>query len=235
VGTARAAAIRWTLGTGQFVLEKTDLALQDVIPLALTRTYRAVDNASRAFGIGTTHAYRWFIWFGNPYQEGDLILPDGKRIHYVRISPGTSFADAVFEHTSSPTPFTNRGWRGTARAGTSRLKDGTVYVFGNEAPLQSFHDRFGNTVQLTWSSTNSFGSGYGNLLKITSPTGRFIAFSYDGFDRITQAKDNIGRTVGYEYGASGRLWTALNSREARAEQVAERARAGVGPREHQGR
>ena len=37
------------------------------------------------------------------------------------------------------------------------LKDGTVYVFGDNAPLQSIRDRFGNTVTLTWSSTNAFG------------------------------------------------------------------------------
>jgi hypothetical protein len=42
-----------------------------------------------------------FLWNTGGYQEVDLILPDGGRIHYVRISPGTSFDDAIFEHTST--------------------------------------------------------------------------------------------------------------------------------------
>jgi YD repeat-containing protein len=214
------------LGTAQFVLEKTDLALQDVIPLALTRTYRSGDSASRPFGIGATHPYAIFLWFANPYQEADLILPDGKRIHYVRTSPGTGYADAVFDHTATPGAFHTSAitWNGAGWDLTT--PDGTVYVFGDAEPLQAIRDRFGNTVQLTWDGAND------RVTKVTSPTGRFIEFTYDGFDRITQAKDNIGRTVGYEYDASGRLWTALSPREARAERVAERARVGVGPHEH---
>jgi hypothetical protein len=33
------------------------------------------------------------------------VLPDGGRVHYVRISPGTDYVTAEFEHTSSPTRF----------------------------------------------------------------------------------------------------------------------------------
>jgi len=39
----------------------------------------------------------------------------------------------------------------------------------------------------------------------SDPAG-WIAFTYDGSDRITQATDNLSRTVGYQYDASGRLW-----------------------------
>jgi YD repeat-containing protein len=38
-----------------------------------------------------------------------------------------------------------------------------------------------------------------------SPSGRWIALTYDASQRITQATDNIGRTVTYDY-SSGRLW-----------------------------
>jgi YD repeat-containing protein len=92
------------------------------------------------------------------------------------------------------------------------LKDGTVYVFGNEAPLQSIRDRFGNTVTLTWSTTNGYGSGKGNITKITSPTGRYLSFTYDTSNRMTQVKDNINRTVGYEYDAAGNLWKVTDAR-----------------------
>jgi YD repeat-containing protein len=200
------------LSTGQFLLNKTDLVVQDVIPLALTRTYYSGDNGQRPFGLGSTHPYAMFLWSANQYQEADLILPDGDRIHYTRTSSGTGFADAVFENTTSPTEFykstivwNGQGWNLTR-------KDGMVYVFGENAPLQSFRDRFGNTVTLTWSTTTSFGQGIGNIVKVTSPNGRWIAFTYDGSNRITQAKDNIGRTVGYQYDGSGRVWKVTDAR-----------------------
>ena len=52
---------------------------------------------------------------------------------------------------------------------------------------------------LTWSSTTLWGFGIGNIVRVTSPNARWIAFTYDGSNRITEAKDNIGRTVGYQY------------------------------------
>jgi RHS repeat-associated protein len=200
------------LSNGEFLVDNTDLVVADVIPLTLTRTYRTGDDASRPFGIGATHPYAMFLWSANQYTEADLILPNGKRVHYVRTSPGTGWTDAVFEHTTSPTAFYKSTivWNGNGWDLT--LKDGTVYVFGSEAPLQSIRDRFGNTVTLSWSSSNAFGSGVGNIVKVTSPNGRWIAFTYDGSDRITQAKDNLNRTVGYEYDGSGRLWKITDSR-----------------------
>src|SRR5207249_548648 len=45
----------------------------------------------------------------------------------------------------------------------------------------------------------------GNLNQITSPSGRWIKFTYDSVQRITQAKDNSGRTVSYSYDSGGRL------------------------------
>ncbi len=71
-----------------------------------------------------------------------------------------------------------------------RLTDGTVYTFGHAAPLQSIRDRYGNETRLTYAQTNAFGAGYGNLLRLTSPNGRWIAFTYyAGTTRVYQAKD----------------------------------------------
>jgi YD repeat-containing protein len=193
------------LSTGEFVMEKVDLAVADVIPLALTRTYRSADSGSRAFGIGSMHPYAMFLWSAQQYQEADLILPDGKRIHYVRTSPGTGFTDAEFTHTATPTGFykSRLAWNGNGWDLT--LKDGTVFVFGDSAPLQAIRDRYGNQVTITWSATGPSGSGIGKILRVASPNGRWIAFSYDGSNRITQAKDHLDRAVTYEYDTSGRV------------------------------
>jgi Domain of unknown function (DUF6531) len=137
------------LSTGQFVMEKADLVVQDVIPLTLVRTYRTGDSGSRAFGIGSMHPYAMFLWSATPYQEADVILPDGKRMHYVRTSSGTGFTGAVFEHTASPTAFYKSILRWNGAGWTVTLKDGTVYTFGENAPLQAIRDRFGNTMAMS--------------------------------------------------------------------------------------
>jgi YD repeat-containing protein len=199
------------LATGLFVLRKTDLYLPDVLSVNLTRTYRQSDTNTRPFGVGTMHPYSIFLWSAQQYQEADLILPDGGRVHYVRTSPGTNFTDAVFEHrgpdtncqacVGSPTTFygSRIAWNGSGWDLT--LKNGDVYVFGENAPLQAIRDRNGN--QITITRTNPLG--FGNITQITSPNGRWIQFTYDAFSRITQAADNMGRTVSYEYDVSGRL------------------------------
>lgn len=94
------------LGTGLFVYRKTDLSLSDIIPIALTRIYRQDDIFSRPFGLGTTHPYELFL-VGDQYAYtyAELILPDGGRLRYNRISPGIDHVDAVMEHTGTPTRF----------------------------------------------------------------------------------------------------------------------------------
>src|SRR5947199_2042088 len=94
------------LASGLFVYEKTDLVLPDVIPLSLTRTYRQSDGRSRAFGIGTTHNYDIFIvgdlW---PYTYQEVVMPDGSRVRFDRISPGVAYNDAVYQSVSAPGEF----------------------------------------------------------------------------------------------------------------------------------
>jgi RHS repeat-associated protein len=193
------------LGTGLFVLKKTDIYLPDTVPIILRRTYRPGDNAARAFGIGSTHPYDIFLWSVNNYQETDLILPDGGRIHYVRISPGTGYSDAVYEHTTTPGVFykSRISWNGNGW--DLKLKDGTVFVFPDFSPLKSIRDRYGNQLTITRSGGNS-----GNITQLTSPNGRWLQFTYDTGNRVSQAKDNTGRTVNYTYDPSGRLATVTD-------------------------
>ena len=127
------------LQTGLFTNEKTDLVLPDIMPIQLTRTYRNEDSFSRAFGRGTNHPYD--IFFTNTqgcfcYNAIELILPDGGRVRYDRISPGGGFSDAIFEATKSPTFYKSRvHWNGTGWDLT--FKDGSVWVFPENAPIKS--------------------------------------------------------------------------------------------------
>ena len=202
--------------TGIFSMHKTDLTLPDVIPLALTRTYNSGDTFARAFGRGMTHPYAMFLFSSqSQYTQADLILPEGGKIHYVRTSSGIGFTDAELTHVERPmdTPATSATpttfyqskitWNGNGWNLT--LTDRTVYVFGENAPLQAIRDRYGNTVEITHANGQT-----GNITQVTSPNGRWIRFTYDTSNRITQAKDNIGRTVSYTYDANGNLETVTD-------------------------
>ncbi|HEY0760945.1 MAG TPA: RHS repeat-associated core domain-containing protein [Pyrinomonadaceae bacterium] len=191
------------LATGIFVDTETDIYLPDTIPISVTRTYRTLDTIPRPFGIGSTLPYEMFLTSTNNYNEVDLILPDSNRIHYVRISPGTGFTDAVYEHTETPTVFykSRISWNG-AGGWDVALTDGTVLVFPELLPLQAIRDRYGNQVTIT----RAISGVSGNITQVTSPNGKWLKFTYDGSNRITQVQDNMGRTVGYTYDGSGRLW-----------------------------
>jgi RHS repeat-associated protein len=215
------------LATGLFVYPKTDLSLPDVISLKLTRTYRQNDPQSRAFGIGTSMPYDMFMvgdneTFPEGYTFQDLILADGSRIHFQRISPCTgangfcNFGDAVYEHMSSGTDFYGAIIRqqGCSPSGfwTLTKKDGTVYCFPDSdasnnprsATPTSMRDRYGNSLIFT-------RDGNRNLTQVATPSGRWIQFTYDASNRITQAQDNIGRTVTYSYDAGGRLTRVVDA------------------------
>jgi RHS repeat-associated protein len=198
------------LGSGLFVFSRTDLVLPDTIPIALTRTYRPQDTISRAFGIGTTQHFEMFlVGDTNPWTYIDLILPDGARIHYDRISPGTSWSDAIYEHTTTPSMFyKSRIVSDPVTGWNVKTKDGTTFSFSGggegatearKSGLMRIQDRYGNTLLATRAAN-------GNLTKLRSPNGRYIDFSYDASNRVTLATDNIGRSVSYTYDASGRLW-----------------------------
>lgn len=195
------------LGTGLFVHSRTDMALVDTMPVELTRTYRQNDLTSRAFGIGTSHGYEMFLVGTTfPYTYQDLILPDGGRIHFDRVSPGTSYDDAVYE-SLSPTAFYKARLTWNGGGWNIKLKNGTTLVFpdgfnvgrASQSAVIRIQDRNGNSINIT-RGTN------GNVTRVASPNGRYIDFTYDASDRVTQARDNVGRTVGYTYDAGGRLW-----------------------------
>jgi hypothetical protein len=143
--------------TGLFVHERTDLVLNDVLPVVVNRVYRPRDTASRAFGIGTNLSYDIFL-IGDtvPWTYQELILPDGGRVHYSRTSTGTDYRDAVYS-TNSPGPYLGSVIRWNAAIDSGwllTLVDGTVYTFPDSfqsasarcaAPV-GMKDRFGNAI-----------------------------------------------------------------------------------------
>ncbi|WDH22903.1 RHS repeat-associated core domain-containing protein [Pseudomonas chlororaphis] len=202
--------------TGLFTYPHTDLTVADTLPLTLTRTYLSEDTRSRAFGVGTNHVYDIFmVGDTNPWTYQDLILSNGGRIHFNRISSGTNYATAVYLHNGSPFDRyqgATISWVGGASPWLLKLKDGYQMWFPNaqdnnvpaKAAMTQIKDRVGNTISLTRASN-------GNLQQVTSPNGRWISFTYDSSNRITQASDNMGRTVSYTYDSNGNLQTVTDA------------------------
>ena len=94
-------------GTGLFDFAQTDLAESDTLPITLTRSYRQLDSNQYAFGQGFNWTYGIYQWSAQQYQQADLVFPNGSHIHFIRISPGTGYTDAVFRATNGWGDFAN--------------------------------------------------------------------------------------------------------------------------------
>lgn len=192
-----------SLSTGYFLRTETDVFLPDVESIALARIYRSQDSGQRAFGIGWTTTYDVNLYSQNEYQEVDLILADGGRVHFVRTSPGTSYTDAVFTSTA-PGPWAGAMiWRNNSRAGWDLIfRNGAKWHFPQYQRLTELVDPNGNTTTIVRRDSNGTA---GPMTRIVSPNGRYIDFTLDSAGRITQARDSAGRVTTYSYDASGRL------------------------------
>jgi hypothetical protein len=197
------------LRSGMFVLRKTDLFVSDVMPLALTRTYRPWDNHSRAFGFGTNHPYD-ICPTGprSPYSSMDLNLEDGMGIHFDRISRGTGYADAVLEYHDTSDEFYGAQIWWNGNGWTLHFLDGRVDLFPEayfaqtlaQGAATEMRDAAGNRIRLQRDRRR-------NLERLVSPSGHAINLTYDSQDRIVQAWDDVGDFRKYSYSRRGDLET----------------------------
>lgn len=185
-----------------------DIVVPDTIPIRLERTYRNADRKSRAFGIGASHPYDMFI-VGDAvaFSYVELILADGGHLHYDRVSPGKSYTDGVFEHTNTTTEFFQSRiyWNGSGW--TVSLNDGSSYKILGCSPSSTkpgqcgvieHRDAHDNVLTIERQPN-------GNITRIVSPNKKWVAFTYDGEDRVIRAYSSIGRSVQYLYDQKGRL------------------------------
>jgi len=190
-----------SVSTGQFTHTERDLWLPDVMPLDIKRTYRNLDLNVRSFGVGMSHPYNMFLWSAQQYQQADLILPSGTRVHYVRTSPGTGWSDAVFgtqapgQWAGSIIAWNGNGWNLTFR-------DGRFWRFGENKPMQDMTDRNGNKIIIT---RRDSGGTSGPITRLDSPNGRSIIFTLNAAGLVTAATDNSGRAFTYSYDAYNQL------------------------------
>lgn len=193
------------LGTGRFTYTQTDLTLGGNIPIQLERGFSSGDRRDRSFGMGTIGTYDTYLTSDDQWQEADLNLVDGSAVHFERTSPGTSFTDAIMAARTANPEFAGATLAWNGLGWDLKLRDGTVLVFGDEAPLQSIRDQFGHTVNIRRVAKNGYGSQIGAIVSVTSSEGYWLDFEYDNKNHVTDVTDNAGRTVKYGYDNAGRL------------------------------
>jgi len=198
------------VATGLYVREDEDLVLRGAPSYVLRRTYRTNDARSRAFGVGASHTGElYLIGDGKLFQWADLILEDGGRIRYDRVSSGTSVFNARFEHWETPTAFygSQLAWSGTDWI--IRERNGTLLRFLLCGPNQgvcsisSIRQPDGQTIRFQRDAA-------GKLIRIEAGT-QWMSFEYGEGGRIARAQDHTGHAVAYTYDPRGRLRQSLDS------------------------
>jgi RHS repeat-associated protein len=207
--------------SGSFAYRHTDLAIQDVLPISITRSYTSADTGLHSFGVGMSSAYDMNLYSSNEYVDAYLVLPNGSSVYYTRTAasivnaPGVCppfiyldtsqlqgtqcYTDAIYT-TTTPGPYFNSTitWNGDGWNLTK--SDGTILIFGENAPLQAIQDRFGNRINLVRSVEQ-----LGNIIQVNSPNGHYINFFYGNATTptvVTSATDDLGRTFTYTYDTS---------------------------------
>jgi YD repeat-containing protein len=205
-----------------FILRETDLYLDDVFQVPLTRSYTSNDwlpnNPVHAFGRNSNHPYDIApLGTRNPYTYQLIALEDGEFLYFDRISKGTGYADAMFQHTETSTPFYKATTQWDGHGWTTKLADGSEILFPESynaknlaqgAPYE-MRDAQGNRLELR-------RDGQRNLQEIRTPNGHWIRFSYDDQARVKRAEDDAGHWAQYEYNDGGLLQSvALSSGRGR--------------------
>jgi RHS repeat-associated protein len=202
------------LATGTFEGHWTDIHIDDILPINLTRAYRGGDPTTRAFGAGMNFNYGDYLAVPATFNgvslgtSGDVVELVSSDFHYYPFfRTSGSGAGGTWKSTQGASPFfgatlaSSGAAFGTPYTYVITQKDGTRYVFngghasyGGKNVLLSMQDRYGNALAFSYDS-------YNRLSKVTSPSGRWIQFTYvnNSSPLVDHVSDNTGRTVHYGY------------------------------------
>jgi YD repeat-containing protein len=196
---------------GQFILRETDLFLDDTFKVPLTRTYNSGDwihpNRVHALGKNWNHPYDIApLGSRNPYTFLMIALEDSEFLYFDRISKGTGYADAVYQHTETSGTFYQAILKWNGNGWTVTLSDGGQIIFPESynatnmaqgAPTAML-DADGQELTFVRDPAR-------NLLELRTPHDDFIKFKNDTSGRIVEAVDHEGNSARYAYSADGML------------------------------
>lgn len=196
---------------GAFVLQQPDPMPRDLSPVILNRTYRSDDwlsaNRSHAFGNNSNHPYdTTLLGSRNPYTFLDLVLEDGDFLHFERISKGTGYANAVYQHSETSTRYYKATIAWNGGGWTLILADGSRVEFPEsynavnlaQGAAIEMTDAMGHKLMLRRDKQR-------NLSQIESSDRTEMKFIYDQKARIVRAEDAQGGWAKYTYNPEGYL------------------------------
>lgn len=193
------------LSVGLFIQRQIDFYLDEEYPLVFSRMYRNSDDQPRSFGIGTSDSLDWIL-VGQMGSYIDLVREDGGQTHFVHVDPkDAGGAPQVYQAPSGKAIYEGGTWRLISR-------DGWTYFFpyrpkfpgGRVTVLTGFVDPQGHKYEMV---RNNFG----DLLSLTTPSGKWLHFENDSDHRIHKIEDWKGRSVQYDYNAGGQLVRVADS------------------------
>jgi hypothetical protein len=197
---------------GKFILRQTDLSISDgELEVPFTRTYTsefwAHYSHSNAFGVHSTHDFDIApVGSRNPYTYLMIVLPDGDFLHFPRISRGSGYADAVYQHSETSSPFYAAILRWTGEGWSTKLHDGSSIHFPESYNARNMAqgapdeivDASGNKLRLLRDRQR-------NLQMVETPHRQHITLGLDDQGRVVRAEGGERQHVEYRYGASGAL------------------------------
>ena len=197
---------------GRFILQSPDVALAGgPTSVRLVRTYSSRfevhPSRSHAFGRHSSHNFDVApVGSRNPYLDIFLVLPDGDFLHLPRISKGTGYADAVYRHSETSSPFYKATMRWDGHGWDVRLDDGSTMHFPESyngttlahGAATEMTDAAGRTVHLVRDPQR-------NLREIRVAGGGAIHLTLDALGRVVRAVDDRERWVAYRYDGAGLL------------------------------
>jgi YD repeat-containing protein len=190
---------------GNFVLRESDLSIHDVFDVPLTRTYNSGDfihpNHLHAFGKNSNHPFDISpLGSRNPYTYQLIALEDGDFLFFNRVSSGTGFADAIYQHSETSTRFYKAVTAWNGNGWTTWLPDGSSIWFPEA--YSSTNMAQGAPIEIRDSQSNVLRlirDGQRNLTEIRTPNNHWIRFHYDGQNCIVRAEDDQGNWAAYSY------------------------------------
>jgi YD repeat-containing protein len=209
-------AIELDLRTDTLILVQTDMYLPGDPPIAFTRVVEPLIRWNRQFQIFLQNEYDIFP-FGHrfPFTYQKLQLADRREILFPRISHGTGYADAVFEHETGGAIFRHAltGWNGDGW--DTDLGDGKTFVFPSsynstrppQGALVGLIEHSGNRLTLKRGRN-------GNLQSARSSDGRWMKVGYRGAS-IVSLEDSAGEKANYAYDSVRLLASSTNARGER--------------------
>jgi YD repeat-containing protein len=195
------------LWSGSLIQRKTDFCFGGDFPLQFVRGYASVDGQSGEFGAGTNDSLDISI-SGEPGKYLQLTQENGVETHFDRDARNDRAGKQAYR--GGPDYF-------------SAFSRGRIFMQGYDSDLQTtegWHYFFPYRPGAKSESKYTVLTGYsdpqghryemqrnavGDLLRITTPAGKWLRFEPDEQHRFRRIEDSEGRMVNYEYDSGGRL------------------------------